>query len=238
MDMLILRPRSRHGDGKIKSRTAIWRKRERKFGKVSKEEYLSRTKDLAIYGPHSAGKSRWLTRMHEAAPQLWIGHPALLLRAVEPLGVWVDVDPRLAVWHDARPEVTAEQLRPWAKLRQPEKLAALLAWVEAEGVTLLLDDAHKLTARKADAALQLIRAAKVVIHTAEDEARLPISLRLALASRAPQVVRLSSDAAYDYTSAFIWVLCLLCAAAGAWPVAAAVGGLKVMAHGRKAARQS
>ena len=65
-----------------------------------------------------------------------------------------------------------------------------------------------------------------------------MSLRLQLGRRNPQVLRLDSSAAYDYTGALVWILCILAAAAGAWPVAAAIGGLKLAARGNRAARQS
>lgn len=232
MDMLIIRPRTRDESGAVSSRQAVWRQKSRKFGPATFEQALRCRQDVAIYGPHSAGKSRWLARMYENAPMLWTRRPALLLRGLDPLANWLE-QPALIDWH-----ATRENMPPWEKLRQFDKLTALRQWVDECKPVVLLDDAHKLTGRKADVAAHLVRAAGVVVHAASEEARIGLSLRMALQARSPQVVRLASDAAYDYTGVLVWVLCLICAAAGAWPVAAAIGGLKVLGRGSRAAKQT
>jgi hypothetical protein len=230
--MLIIRPRTRDESGALTSRQAVWRQKSRKWGPATFEQALRCRQDVAIYGPHSAGKSRWLARMHEHAPMLWTRRPAAFLHGLEPLATWLE-QPALIEWHSTR-----EDVAPWEKLKQADKLAALRLWFETSKPVLLLDDAHKLTGRKADIAAQLVRAAGIVVHTASEEARVSLSLRMSLQARNPQVVRLSSDAAYDYTGPLVWVLCLICAAAGAWPVAAAIGGLKVLGRGSRAAKQA
>ena len=230
--MLIIQPRTRDASGAVTSRRAVWRQKSRKFGPATFEQALRCRQDVAIYGPHSAGKSRWLARMHEHAPSLWTRRPVALLRGLEPLAVWLE-QPALMDWH-----ATREGVQPWEKLRQVDKVAALRHWVEECKPVLLLDDTHKLTGRKADLVAQLVRVAGVVVHTASEEARIGLSLRIALQARGPQVVRLASEAAYDYTGPLVWVLCLICAAAGAWPVAAAIGGLKVLGRGSRAAKQT
>jgi hypothetical protein len=230
--MLIIRPRTRDESGAISSRQAVWRQKSRKWGPATFEQALRCRQDVAIYGPHSAGKSRWLARMHDNAPMLWTRRPALLLRGLDPLATWLE-QPALIDWH-----ATRENVPSWEKLRQSDKLAALRQWVDECKPVVLLDDAHKLTGRKADIAVALVRAAGVVVHTASEETRVGLSLRMALQARSPQVVRLASEAAYDYTGALVWVLCLICAAAGAWPIAGAIAGLKVLGRGNRAAKQT
>lgn len=232
MDMLIIRPRTRDESGAVSSRQAVWRQKSRKWGPITFEHALRCRQDVAIYGPHSAGKSRWLARMYEHAPMLWTRRPVALLRGLDSLAQWLE-QPALIEWHAAR-----EDVQPWEKLRQVDKLATLRQWVDKCKPVVLLDDAHKLTGRKADVATQLVRSAGIVVHAASEETRIGLSLRLALQARSPQVVRLASDAAYDYTGPLVWVLCLICAAAGAWPVAAAIGGLKVLGRGSRAAKQT
>lgn len=232
MEMLILKPRSKDGR-KVAGRLPLYRVRHRKYGPIVHEQVLKRTVDIAIYGPHGAGKSRWLAKLSGGAAEVWPGRPAAMLRAVEPLANWTE-QPTVEAWHDARQDKRA----PWVKLRQSERVELLVAWCEDQRAVLLIDDMHRLSGRKADLIGRLVERAHVVAYTASDEARIPMSLRLILGRRTPQVVRLSSTAAYDYTGALTWLLCIVAAAMGAWPVAAAIGGLKLAARGNRAAKQS
>lgn len=232
MDILTLKKRSATGR-KVAGRLPLHRVRARKFGPVIHERVLRRTQDIAIYGPPGAGKSRWLSKLAGGAAEVWPGRQAATLRAVDPLGQWTE-QPAAEAWHDSKEDAA----RPWAKLKAHERVEVLVSWCDEVGAVLIVDDMHKLTGRKADVMGRLIAGAHVVVYTSANEARLPMSLRLMLARRQPQVVELSSTAAYDYTGGFVWVLCILAAAMGAWPVAAALGGLKLLGRGRNAAKQS
>lgn len=230
--MLLLRPRSKSDGRKRQGRVPVHRVRGRKYGPIVHEQTLKTRQDLAIYGPHSAGKSRWIAKLHAGAADIWMDWPALLIRGMDPITQWID-QPEVAAWHDRRPGV-----QPWAKLPQHARLEALICWTQEFGAVLLIDDAHRLSGRKADLVLRLVGAARIVVHSASEETRIGQSLRLALARRSPQIVRLSSEAAYDYTSALTWLMCLIAAACGAWPVAVAIGGLKMAARGSRAAKQN
>lgn len=235
--MLLLRPRRHGAIGDKPGRLPVHRVRARKFGPVLHEQQLRRTQDIAIYGPHACGKSRWIQKLEAHAPAVWTGKPAISLRALDPLQQWID-QPGPAAWHDKLPSEKRSDPRAWDKLPQHVRVLVVLAWVQEHRAVVLLDDAHRLTGRKAEIATRLVRAAGLVVHTASEETRIALSLRMALAERGPQVVRLSSEAAYDYTSALTWALCILAAAMGAWPIAAAIGGLKIVGSGRRAAKQS
>jgi hypothetical protein len=128
--------------------------------------------------------------------------------------------------------------RRWAQLRGFERLAALVAWVEKVRAVLLFDDMHLVTGRKADITRQLIAGCSLVVYSATEPQRIPMSLRTLLQRREPQEINLNSEAAYDASGVFFWFLILLTAAAGAWPVAGALGGLKVLSGGRRAAKQT
>jgi hypothetical protein len=64
-----------------------------------------------------------------------------------------------------------------------------------------------------------------------------MSLRMLIETRDPQKVLLKSDAAYDVTSMALWLIILIALCAGWWQLAAVMGGMKVLAGGRRAARQ-
>lgn len=206
------------------------RKRERKYGPVLEERVLSIKKDVLVSGPNSSGKTRWLAKLDDKAAEVWTGREKLFLRAMEPLQRWYD-DPRIEAF-------AVKQGKTWAKLRSYERLDMLIGWVKASKVVLILDDAHKLAGRKLDIAIQLCREAlRLVVGTFAEQAT-PMSLRMLIEARDPQKVMLKSEAAYDATALAIWLIILMALFAGWWQLAAVMGGMKVLAGGRRAAKQA
>jgi hypothetical protein len=128
--------------------------------------------------------------------------------------------------------------RAWDKLKTYERIDALVEWVKSTRAVVLLDDAHKLTGRKLDIAIQLCREAGRLIVGAWAENNISMSLRMLIDKRDPQRVPLSSEAAYDVTALVMWLVILAAMGAGWWQLAAVVGGMKVLAGGRRAARQT
>ena len=96
LEMLILKPRSKDGR-KVAGRLPLYRVRHRKYGLIVHEQVLKRTVDIAIFGPHGAGKSRWLAKLSGGAAEVWPGRPAAMLRAVEPLANWTE-QPTVEAW--------------------------------------------------------------------------------------------------------------------------------------------
>jgi hypothetical protein len=229
MLMLMVRPSGRLVNGAAR-RVPIVRKRERKFGPILEERVLSIKKDLLISGPNSSGKTRWLQKLDDKAAEVWTGREKLFLRALEPLQRWYE-DDRIAAF-------AVTKGKTWAKLKSYEKMDMLLEWVKSSKVVLLLDDAHKLSGRKLDIAIQLCRAAAVLVVGTFAEQATPMTLRMLIDTRDPQKVALKSEAAYDATAITIWLIILVALLAGWWQLAAVLGGMKVLAGGRRAAKQS
>jgi len=228
MQMLLCRPNGKRADGS-QQRVAIVRERERKYGPILDERVLSSKRDIFIEGPNSSGKTRWLQKLDDKASELWMGREKLYLRALEPLARW---------YEDARIEAYAQKLgKTWAKLKAHERLDMLIEWVKTNKVVLLLDDAHRLAGRKLDVAIQLCRQAVTLVVGAFSEQATPMSLRMLIDKRDPQKVSLRSEAAYDVTSLGLWLVILVALLAGWWQLAAVIGGLKVLAGGRRAAKQ-
>jgi len=203
----------------------------RKFGRVIHEQKISVRRDVLLTGAHQAGKSRYLARMHAQAAGIWRDRPALLIRCINPLAHWLE--------HGPAKEYAIERFgRPWARIRSWERVEALVDWVREHKPVLLIDDAHMLTGRKLDVALQLLNAAPLVVVTASEEARLAVSFRMALDRRKPQRIHLKSDAAYDITPYVVWMIALTALVAGSWELGAAVAGLNLLGRGRRAAKQT
>lgn len=229
--MLILKlKRGRVRKNGVRAIVPLVRTRSRKYGPVLDEKALSVKRDWLVTGANASGKSRWLGRVYGEAAGIWKDRPAIYLRAVSPLAAWGE-DERIKSWCAANGEA-------WSKLRIWERNERLIGWIEAHRAIVLLDDAHLMSGRKGDIALRCIRVASQVITSASAEGRIPITLRLALQSREPDRVHLDSDAPYDVTSVLAWMIAVLAAAAGAWPVAAAVGGLHLLGRGARSAKQS
>lgn len=229
MQMLLCRPAGKLVDGRQR-RVPVVRHRSRKFGPITDERPLSVKKDLLISGPNSSGKTRWLAKLSDKAGEIWPGREKVHLRALEPLQRWYE-DPRV-IQH------TKNAGRDWSKLRAYERLDALLDWARKTKIVLILDDAHKLAGRKLDIAIQLCRAAAQLVIGTFAENSLPMSLRMLVDSRDPQRISLRSDAAYDATAIGMWLVILIALGAGWWQLAAVMGGMKVLAGGRRAARQT
>ena len=229
MHMLLLRPNGKWTDG-VTRRVPIVRERARKYGPILDERVLSVRQDLLIAGPNACGKTRWLAKLDEKAPEIWARQQKLFLRATEPLQRWCE-DDRVIAWAERH------HGKPWARLRAFERVDALVQWVHDRKAVLLLDDAHKLTGRKLDVVMQLCRECSRLVIGTWSEQSLPMSLRLLLDRRDPQRIHLQSEAAYDITNLAIWLLMIAALMVGWWQLAAVLAGMKVLAGGRRAARQ-
>ena len=101
---------------------------------------------------------------------------------------------------------------------------------------LFIDDAHKLTGRKAQIARKCMLSSKLWLVAVSEEGRLPPSMRPLVERRDPQRTNLESDVSYDTTKALMWFLVAICVVAGAWEVGAVVGGLQMLGSGRRSTR--
>lgn len=214
----------------VHSVVPLVRTKTRKYGPVLDEKALSVKTDWLVSGANSSGKTRWITRVHTQAPGIWRKHPAIMLRARMPLSAWAE-DERVKSYVEGKGE-------RWEKLRTWERTERLILWIEQTRTVVLIDDAQVLTGRKADIMEQAVRGAGRVDTTTRTEGRIPITLRMALQSREPEHIHLDSDAPYDMTTVIAWMVAVLATAAGAWPVAAVVGGLHLLGRGARSAKQS
>ena len=229
VQMLMTRPAGKLANGTPR-RVPIVRERARKYGPILKEHVLSIRQDVLITGPNASGKSRWLAKLHDKGDEIWTGRERMYLRSTEPLQRWYE-DPRIEA-------MATKEGKTWAKLKSYERIDALVRWVKQTRAVVLLDDAHKLAGRKLDIALQIARDAGRLIAGAFAENAIPMSMRMLIDKRDPQRIGLASEAAYDVTNLAMWLAILAAIGAGWWQLAAVMGGMKVLAGGRRAARQA
>lgn len=229
MQMLMCRPSGTLSCGS-KKRVPIVRERSRKYGPILEERVLSVQKDILITGANASGKTRWLTKLYENADEIWVRREKIYLRAMEPLQRWYE-DPRVA-------KMVTGTGRDWSRLKAYERADALIAWIKETRAVVIIDDANKLAGRKLDIAIQMGREAGRFVVGAFAENSIPMSLRMLIERRDPQRISLASEAAYDVTNLAMWLAILTAMSAGAWQLAAVMGGMKVLAGGRRAARQA
>jgi hypothetical protein len=226
-------------DGRDHARAFVVKK-DRKFGKVLDQAQIHTRKPVLITGAHASGKSRWLDRLRADASRIWPSRAhaePLYFAATRPLSAWSDTKP-LELWWAGRQATLGEDDRHWSKLKAWERLDALPLYLADTGAVLFVDDAHNLSGRKLKVTQDCVRAAAVFVITAAEENRLSPGLRKDVLGLEPQVFHLDSDVAYDATPVFMWLVILLALATGSYELAAVVGGLRMFASGRRAAKQA
>ena len=209
----------------------------KKYGDVIDRKYLSRKRPVLITGAHDSGKTRWITRLYQAADEIWAKHKAkpLFLDAVRPLSAWSD-SPCVEHWW-TQEQKQDDTLKPWAKLKAWERQDKLPDYLSSTKAILFIDNAHKLTGRKQQIAKECLQAQRLSVIAISDEQRLSASMRNLVLNREPQIFRLGSKTAYDGTPALVYFIGLLALAAGWWELSLILGGLTALSTGRRASRQ-
>ena len=210
-----------------------------KGAKPTATQTISNKKPLLVTGAHDAGKTRWLTRLHERALEIWGAKyktDPLYLDSLSPLSAWVD-SPGLNPWWDkTQAELPEDEQILWKTLKQHARAEALPDYCRDTRAVLFIDDAHKLSGRKLQLARQCVLASRVFVIAASEEQRLPPNLRSVVMRRKPQIFRLGSEVAYDATHILMWGVIASCLVIGWWEAALVLGGLKALGTGRRAAR--
>lgn len=238
MQFLTIRKHTRpRKDGRPHAQAFVVKK-NRKYGDVIEQKGISTKRPVLITGAHASGKSYWLDRLRKDAARVWASRTAepLHFSATRPLSAWTDTKPLVLWWADRQSQLG--ESTHWSKLKAWERQDMLAVYLAETNAVLFVDDAHTMSGRKLKIVQDCVRAAKVWVMATADEGRLAPGLRKDVLSQDPQIFRLNSEVAYDATSIIMWVLMLACLAGGAYEVAMAIGGLKMLASGRRATKQN
>ena len=230
-------------------------------GRTIENQIISKKTNLLITGSHHSGKTRAITRLFEHAEEIWSNQikpyaftrgivatnkpmltygeavenweypPAVFICGNAPLSKWVDHDGIEKWWNAENPE------SPYLKIPAWKRCEIIAKYLRATRAVLFVDDAHKLSGRKLIIAKQCIDRAFRVVIAASDENRISPSIRKQFLETKPQMIRLTSDVAYDATHVLAWVFVLIAMLAGAPEIAAAIGLFEVMKGGRRASKQ-
>lgn len=207
-----------------------------RFSEPESVKTLSRKTPVIIEGAASSGKTRMLQRLHAHCDDIWgVKHgPPVYLSSVLPVSGWVDaIEPQIKAWaighgHD------------WDALKVWQRVDLLPSYVADMRAVVFLDDAQNLSnsTRKCQVARDCLAASRVFVISTTAVQRLPPNIRECVLRRSPQIITLSTDAAYDATAVLFWCVVVILFLAGAPEAAALVGLLKLLGGGRWAARQN
>ena len=210
----------------------------RKYDKNRKETTLKRTQCQLITGAGDSGKTRWLSRLHEKWSEIWgakIKSPPVYISALQPLSSWTDA-PHVEAWYEKQREKSETTARSWGSLNQQQRADQLAEYILDTKALLFIDDAHRLTGRKLQAARTCVMSANIWLIACTQENRLGPSLRTIVERRDPQRTPLKTEASYDATTALMWGLIAFCVCIGWWEAGLVLGGLKMLGTGRRASR--
>lgn len=191
-------------------------------GNVIENQIISKKTNILITGNHHSGKTRAITRLYNHAEGIWANQikpyaftnskpatnkpiltfgesvanwkypEAVFICGSAPLSKWTD-NAAIEKWHD---EQDPDAMK-YAKIPAWKRCEIIAKYLRATRAVLFVDDAHRLNGRKLMIAKQCIdRAFRVVIATS-DENRISPSIRKQFLETKPQIIRLTSDVAYD-----------------------------------------
>ncbi len=93
----------------------------KKYGRVISEQVISKKKPILVTGAHDSGKTRWLTRLHENAHEIWgakIKAEPIFLDTLSPLSAWCDQSAVSDWWDNEQKKRPLDEREPWKKLKQ------------------------------------------------------------------------------------------------------------------------
>lgn len=235
---LVMDSAGRAGRGRVRVRHQV--KTSRFDGQVLHDEYIGVRDCVVIEGGAQSGKTRALVRVRARAEEYWgserrrrkVGPVrVLLISGREALSDWLGA--ALAAGCRVPDGAT------WARMTVAARTAAVLEWIAADDVRVMIDDAHLVPSgsRREAFITAVLKSARVWWITCSQYERLPQSMRLVAAARSPRVISLGTTASYDHTVVLIWGLLALCAAAGAFELAGLLSLLLLTRRGRGAARE-
>ena len=214
--------------------------KDRKFAKTAFETAISRKRPLIITGASHSGRTSNLQKFFEHALDIWGGQPRvtakLWLGGMDPISAWQEQE-NVMDWHDQTQTKGESSLPLWKALKAHQRDQQLVKFCQKHRTAVFIDDAHKLSGRKANLAKQCVMVAKVVVLATTEENRLPPALRVEVLRQNPQIFNLNSEAAFDLTPVVIWGTAGACFLLGAWEVGVALISFRWLSRGRRAARE-
>jgi hypothetical protein len=158
------------------------------------------------------------------ASKIWKRKKVIFLDSIVPLSQWIDDNQALDNY------AKKDKNKDIKSLKQYQKINLLKEFCQKKRPVIMIDNAHKLTARKIDIVKSCVwRNQKIITTTAVN--RLPPSLRETLTYNA-DVYNFGTKTAFDATNVLIAVFIVLLLLFGMTEVAIITGVLSMAARGR------
>ena len=164
-----------------------------KYGERLNEKTISVKRPVLLTGEPNSGKTRWLTRLHEHAEEIWgtkSKAAPLLLGARSSLDSWCNAPVVKQWWEQQQQAYPVTQRSDWSSVKQSKRIALMATYLKNTGAVLLIDDAHKLSGPPLRVALKCVQAAQIWLVAAYKTQHISPTLLAALTHREPQCFQL------------------------------------------------
>jgi hypothetical protein len=241
----IRREKQERKDG-TKPAKMYFEEKSKKFGSLVSSKYISNRKNILISGGFQSGKSRIIFKIWTARKDIFGANRGFVkLSGLGTIAEFVDT-PTLRNFYNSIPKgdnaeliafFNANEGREFKNLRQHERIENLILYVKHNNTILVIDDANRLTNRKLEIAKRCIEHCKQFVIATNEEQKLATSLRTVVMNSNLEHIKLDTNASYDVTGIFVWLIVAAAAVGGWYELAFIMGGLKALSTGRGATRK-
>ena len=162
-------------NSKTRKTEIIYMEKDSKKGAVITEKSISNKKPILVCGKAASGKTRWIKRMIDNAPQIWpkLNATAIALETNETIAEWREQDPIVEWWQKNNPE------KEWKKLPNPKKNKILIEYFSQNWTVVFIDNIERLAGRKLDLVKDILKESKskIWVCSSTAENRINPSLR-------------------------------------------------------------
>lgn len=271
--MKFLHIRKNHKNGKVYGRSALVVEKAFKFGDAIGTECLAvKKRFIVMCGKTNSGKSRYLTKLYDAAEDIWVNQfrpyshsnapsseprhrhptkPVTKLRRAEvdaqwsfPKPLWIKLSDDQSSWIDNEYVVSWYEgingENTYKKLKAHQKRTQILNYLKNNRAMCFIDDLDKCTVKRVQFVKDIISHAPKVICTCVTTNTIPQAIRMEITKddEVAQIIQLTSDASFDATNIFMFMIIIVSALSGQWELAAFASAFTAyLAKGKFSAKQ-
>ena len=154
-----------------------------KYGERLSEKTISIKKPILLTGEPNSGKTRWISRLHEHAAEIWgtkIKAKPLRLEARRTITEWHKAPAVRTWWRQQQKTRPQPERQTWTALTQKERSQALADYCADTGAVVFIDDAHKLGGPALTLAKNCVQVARIWVVAAYQEQHIPPRLLAAM----------------------------------------------------------
>lgn len=189
----------------------VLRTKPRKYSSTCKEKWISKKSSILITGVASAGKSRELEKLYSSRAELFPKDTFIKISTHESVGDWILKNVSEKILNDYIESQSDDDLAHAYLIKNSKKQSVALEALEylSKGTIIFIDDLDKAQGRKKEILKSLLKNARIVIATAENETTLDKTIASIMRQKNFNEIPLTSGQSYDVTNASIIILILV-----------------------------